>query len=96
MMTLPFFLQPTSVRQKELITRRTQYQFGHRQPVAIFVRLLDLHQRAELRRAQPVHDAVLNVVIDGLGSFPVRTIVMDERWLHIEHVDHRRHDGNHA
>ena len=48
------------------------------------------------RRAHPVHDALLDVVLDGIRPGAVGAPVVDERRLDVEHVDHRGRDGDDA
>ncbi len=55
-----------------------------------------LHQRAELRRPAPVHDSVLDIVLDGGRPEAVGAPVMDERRLDVQHVDDERRDGHDA
>src|SRR5688572_6074958 len=75
------------VGYEELITTRIDDKLRQREPFAVFIRFLNLHQRAVFRRAVPVHDLCPGIIADGWCIEAVDLKVMSERRYDVKHVD---------
>ena len=84
------------VGAEELIARGVDHVLGHREPVAIKVRVFDPQQLGERRVAGPLQDAVLVVIAHVLGPEAVSLRMMPNGRFDVEHVDHDGDDRLHA
>ena len=84
------------VRQKILISTGINDQLGQREPVAIRVRLFDFQQLAIFRRARPLHGAEIFIILDRRRVESIGAKVVLEADFHIEQIDNKRNDSNHA
>ena len=84
------------VRQKVLVASRVHDVLGHDQPVAVFVGLLNSHQRLELGRAAPLHDPEVFIILHRGRVETIGAIVVLEGLFVVEQVDYHGRDRHHT
>ena len=91
-----FPVELRGIGQKVLIAAAVDDVFRHRQTVEIGIRIFDRHQLLHLRCAEPVEGFHVDVVGKRWRPGTVGAVVMFQRFLDIEDVDHERNDADHS
>ena len=84
------------VGEEKLIAAGVDEELGHREAVAIRERVFDGVEGFGFGRAQPIHDAVADVIADGRCEEAVGAEVMIHGLLDVEHVNDEGDDGDDA